>query len=73
MNIFNLQIITINYENVQDSLFEQKILKLTNDEGVSLIFNCKTKDKLLSIGRCLQKNGRFLQMKNLEAQKFPMG
>ena len=48
--------------NSRDLTFEESVLKETNGEGVDVILNSLSEEKLQASLRCLAQNGRFLEI-----------
>ncbi|XP_030556630.1 fatty acid synthase [Drosophila novamexicana] len=63
-----------NIGNSRDTSFEQMILSETNGEGVELILNSLSEEKLQASIRCLGLNGRFLEIGKFDlSNNNPLG
>ncbi|XP_068150522.1 fatty acid synthase [Drosophila tropicalis] len=60
--------------NSRDTTFEQMVLSETNGEGVELILNSLSEEKLQASIRCLALNGRFLEIGKFDlSNNSPLG
>ncbi|KAF7995900.1 hypothetical protein HCN44_007007 [Aphidius gifuensis] len=60
--------------NSRDTSFEHMILKLTGGEGVDIVLNSLSEEKLQASIRCLAVNGRFLEIGKFDmAKDTPVG
>lgn len=60
--MLSFQLTDNNIFNSRDTKFEQQILEATNYEGVDLVLNSLTEEKLQASVRCLAEQGRFLEI-----------
>ncbi|KAF5295889.1 hypothetical protein FQR65_LT10377 [Abscondita terminalis] len=54
--------------NSRDTTFEQMILKQTGGEGVDIIINSLSEDKLQASTRCLSRRGIFVELGKFDSQ-----
>lgn len=60
--------------NSRDTSFEQMIIKQTNGQGVDIVLNSLSEEKLLASVRCLAHGGRFLEIGKFDlAANNPLG
>lgn len=60
--------------NSRDSTFEQMIMKQTKGQGVDLVLNSLSEEKLQASVRCLGRNGRFLEIGKFDlSNNSPLG
>ncbi|EDW12340.1 fatty acid synthase [Drosophila mojavensis] len=63
-----------NIGNTRDTSFEQMIMNETNGEGVELVLNSLSEEKLQASIRCLGLNGRFLEIGKFDlSNNSPLG
>ncbi|KAH8306772.1 hypothetical protein KR044_013278 [Drosophila immigrans] len=63
-----------NIGNSRDTSFEQLIMNETSGEGVELVLNSLSEDKLQASVRCLGLNGRFLEIGKFDlSNNSPLG
>ncbi|ALC38282.1 v-2-k05816, partial [Drosophila busckii] len=63
-----------NIANSRDTSFEQVVLSETNGEGVELVLNSLSEEKLQASIRCLALNGRFLEIGKFDlSNNSPLG
>ncbi|XP_076294356.1 fatty acid synthase-like isoform X2 [Lasioglossum baleicum] len=52
--------------NSRDTSFEQMVMRETNGEGVDIVLNSLSEDKLLASVHCLKHRGRFLEIGKID-------